>query len=382
MKRMDEWINELYPDELAKVKPEPTDEEAILKMTLEKLEIAPETEEVREQSRKRRKNLWVKMTAVGAAACVAVLLAVNTAFPAFAENLPGVGVLFRIINQHNSEDFYNAENLSSVQARMAPVTDAVSYTREGDLKFTVKEAFYDGLTLYCAAELQTELDPNAGQTDWEYQIYINGKKLDFNYANFWRNWVKSGENTYVNDSMSTKIPAEFRPEQPGDLRVKVEAAFWDMSHTEEKVDGDAKVISQMLGEAVTEFTARYDPSSTVEIAGEAEQNGVKFISLVSTPASTSICVDVPREMAGYYGDRTASVGLYLENGKKVELNSGETRDSDTSPLYVRETNSGEGIPEGETKVIARVDSFDAAGQKEVLAEFVIDLEQKTVMPRE
>lgn len=391
MKRIDEWVNEAYPDELVWVKPEPVNEGDIRAKTLEKLGIAAEAAKAPRPLRKRRKGLRAVLAGAGAAAaCIAALLTVNAAAPAFAEGLPGVGELFRAINHHNSGDFYNAENLSDIEERMVPVTDAVSTTQEGDMKFSVKEAFYDGMSLYCAAELETELDPNAENTDWQYEIYIDGKKLDFDYRNFGRKWIKTEENTYASDAMSTKIPAEFRPEVPGDVRVKVEAVFWDMSRREPYTDLDGekanKILSEKLGAATAEFTAKYDPSRTVEVTGDAEQNGVKFVSLVSTPASTSVTVDVPREMAGYYGDKSSSVGLYLENGGKVELNAGETRGSARSPLYWQETQSGEGIPEGETRVIVKVEVFDSATpfswKGETVAEFIVDLEEKTITPKE
>lgn len=402
MKRIDELVNEAYPKELTKVKPMAMDEEAVRSKTFAKLGLSNDPAGGEEPDRgtietsgavtvKKRRGLRATLASVGAmAACIVALLTINAAFPAFAESIPGLGGLFRAINEHNRPYTFNGENVSRVEERMAPVSEVKTATGEGGLSFAVQEAYYDGKYLYCAAQIETALDPNAEKTEWEYQIYINGVKLDFDYRPFGREWVKTGENTYANDEMSTQIPEEFRPETPGDIQVKYEVTFYDHSHTLPPDDPNepdvVEIVPEVLASATAEFTAKYDPGETIEFESTAEQNGVKLLSFSTSPSSTEVVMDVPHEVSGYVEGTYANIVLFCMDGKQINLNSGSGADSDLTPGQSSKMgNSGEGVPRGEKKVVAMLmyaKDKEWMGEGEVAAEFTIDLEEKTAAPSE
>ncbi len=344
---------------------------------------------------KRAGILWLRRAGSLAAAfvaAVALLFAVNAAFPAFAEELPLVGGLFRYLNQDAKETDFNAPNLSMIAEHMAPVEDAETATLEGGMRFTVKEAYYDGMTLYCAAELVTALDPNKENTDWNYQISINGVPLDFDYTTHLRDCVKTGENTNVNDAMSTKIPTEFQPKTPGDIRVRIEAEFYRYGEEKTVYDTHSQPITELtpasLGKAAVEFTAKYDPVNAVKITTPAEQNGIKLLSFSSALASTSVTIEYPEEMRVYGDDgtNTADVGvaLYLEDGTKVTPQMGEGRNG-SAPNTLSYTQVCEGVPYGTKELTVKVhqQNFQKVfGRNTLVAEFLVDLEAGTVTPKD
>ncbi|MCH5353717.1 MAG: hypothetical protein J1E06_09655 [Acutalibacter sp.] len=285
------------------------------------------------------------------------------------------GRLFGLITQNDSSDFYNAKNRAVIAERMEPVADEVTATQAGNLKFSVKEAYYDGMTLYCAGEIETDLDPNAKQTAWNYDIFINGVPLDFDYSLHARKWVKTEDGKYVNDSISTKIPPEFRPAGTGDIQVKYVATHYSYGSEGETVTHGT------LEAASSEFTVALQ-DETISITETVVQNNVKFRYLLSSPATTEVCIDVPRELAGYYGDLYSGISLFTEKGQSVSLNSGSENYSDEDPEYYRKLiYSGEAIPQGVTKLIAQVNTSNWEGHTEtVTARFEIDLAEKTVTP--
>ncbi len=284
----------------------------------------------------------------------------------------GLGRLFSLITQNDGSDAYNGDNLELIAERMEPVTGEITSTQKGNLKFSVKEAYYDGMTLYCASEIETDIDPNAEETDWNFDIYINGVKLDFDYTLNARRWVKSEDGKYISDSMSTKIPDEFRPKGTGDIRVKYVATHY--SYGGENGNGDLEAAS-------SEFTVACRDDA-VNIAETVMQNDVKFRYLRSSTATTEVCMDVPVELSENNPDISCGISLSTEDGKYISLNTGIEDYSDEEPeKYSQLIYSGEAVPEGVTTLIAQLNAYDTSDNSNtVAAKFRIDLVEKSVVP--
>lgn len=326
----------------------------------------------RVQERRDRKRKPGKRALILA---VSAVLAVTLAIGAGASG--AFGRLFDLVTRNDNPDDYNGGNLSLIAERMEPVKNEVAKTQMGNLTLSIKEAYYDGMTLYCIGEIETDLDPNAKQTDWDFEISVNGVPLDFDYSLNFREWVKTEEGTYLNDSLSTKIPEEFRPATEEPIQVKYTATHYSYGSEEDSAG------SGILEKASSEFAVScFD--ETIRIATPAEQNGVKFLSFLSSPATTEISMDVPRELAGYDPNFLSAIALTTEDGKYISLNVGSTKYSRENPETCwKLTYSGEAVPQDVTKLIALLQTSDTQKQTNTTtASFLIDLEEKTVAPLE
>lgn len=321
--------------------------------------------EQEKENRKRKTGRHVLILAVSAA--LVAILAIG------AGASGSLGRLFQLITKNDHSNDYNFDNLSVITQHMTPVENQITKTLAGDMKFSIREAYYDGMTIYCVGEIETKNDPNARQTDWNYDISVNGIPLDFNYSLRSRAWIKTEEGTYINDSLSTKVPAEFRPSDLKDIRVKYTA-----THYSYKEEGDSLGAGD-LGKASAEFTVSCTDDA-VSISAPAEQKGIKFLYLCTSPATTEISMEVPKKLAGFDPDLLSSIALTTEDGKPITLNTGESRESREDPNNCDQlTYSGEAIPQGVTKLIATLWTSDTSnGSSTATASFQIDLEKKTV----
>ncbi len=323
-------------------------------------------EEMEDTMKINRKKVRKRALALAAAAILILSLTIGVgATGAF-------GRLFSFITQKDKPGDYNADNLDLIAEHMEPVTDEVTATQKGGLKFSVREAYYDGMTLYSVGEIETETDPNADYTSWDFDVFINGVKIDFDFSLISREWVKTEDGKYISDAISTKIPGEYRPEGAGDIRVKYVATHYSYG---------GEYGSTELGIASSEFTVAFNDEK-VSISETVMQNDIKFRYYSSSLATTEICMDVPRELAGYDSGIFSDIGLLTEDGRCITLNTGITTYSDEDPdHYWRLTYSGEAVPEGVTQLIAQIITYDETNQSvTVTAEFCIDLVEKSVSP--
>ncbi len=375
MKHLDELLNEAFAEqELEKVKPQKLDEKAVLNKTLFKLGMAPETdnqyapnpdfesfspdERISPKPARSKGRGW--RAAAGAAACLVCAFILFTLAPSVADAIPGLGRLFHAANQGMGE-VYNQQNLEWVQAHMQNVTDCVSTTKEGDLNFSVKAAYYHVKYLYCVAQIQTALDPNDPDAHWGYQMKIDGHDVDFDYTSSCKKWVETGENTYVNDGISFAVPTEYRPEEPRDIQVEYQALFYNLIDA-----GQEDLERGVLGQATAAFTAPYDPDGIVEVTTGAEENGVRLLSFTASPAGTELVLDVPGDLW--------SAGVEKKSGGRITMNNGREFDSVFSEERRTLIVSGESVPYGEKAVVV----FAEDSEDRPAAAFEVDLENRTV----
>lgn len=324
----------------------------------------------REQEGKIRKMEPRKRTLV---LTVFAVLAVTLAIGAGASG--SFGRLFDLVTRNDSSDDYNGGNLSLIAERMKPVRNEVAKTQMGNLTLSIREAYYDGMTLYCVGEIETDLDPNAKQTDWNFDISVNGVPLDFDYSLRSRDWIKTEDGTYINDSLSVRVPAELRPQDPNGIRVKYTATHY--SYEKEENNRGTGELEKASAEFMVSCT-----DETVSISAPAEQNGVKFLYLCASPATTEICMDVPKGLAGYDPTILSSIALTTEDGKPITLNSSENCESRENPNSCWQlTYSGEAVPQGVSRLIATLWTSDASNRHSTAtASFQIDLEKESVTP--
>lgn len=395
MKKLDELVRDAFPDELTRLSPAPVDEKAVRQKAFVKLGLNPEEktggkpvqnvvdfEQKKQAVHGRRKGFRAAAITVSSlAACLVLMLSVNAAFPAFAESLPGIGGVFRYLNG-KSMTYYNPGNQSRIEEHAGPITDSMASAGEEGFSFTVKEAYYDGKFIYAAAEIHTDFDPNDDSIYWEYQVSVNGVQIDMWNPIGGRDWIQTGENIYVSDQMSIYIPEEYRP-QPGDIEVAYTACARDLSEVDEET---REIHPKVVEETTVQFTAKYDAGEVIEVAGPAEQNGISLLSLATSPSSTEIVVEASSDIAGTPSSQL-EVELNRPNGEVVTMYG--SNHNDGSPGMVRITEFGDGLLKNDKQVIVSAKLFPGtiarngeAGMGDIIAEFTVDLERKTITPSE
>ncbi len=158
MKKIDELVNKACLDELARIEPEPVDEQAVRDRVFAKLGLDPLEKPVKapRHFRKKRRGLRYTLAGVGtAAACFLALLTVNAANPAFAEELPLVGRLFR---QYNYQSKTAVGTYVGTYGKVEQINSQAEGENAGELALTAKEAYSDGEYLHIAFTMEAPSD--------------------------------------------------------------------------------------------------------------------------------------------------------------------------------------------------------------------------------
>ncbi len=310
------------------------------------------------------------------AAAIAALFILNIMNPAYAEELPLVGGLFRAIN--GTTDMAKSINVERVEEHISPLAEEA--TGESELfKMSVSDVYFDGVFLHAVARLETEenldeiTNPDGMAVDtFQYimGVYIGGSETEayiMSNANSVSRFVKAEdigreaeENTYYKD-ISFGIPLDARTYD--DTVFKLAFDFQAIYETDKVYELSRH---ESIEKVEVEFTAEYDPSEAIIITGPVESNGITLTSFYSSPSVTEV--------------------VYEQNvDPPADLNMGELRDGDGNRLQFLQDNPNE---KQVVTVFQALDKEDrtaefflpkyANGEMSKLASFIIDLENKTI----
>lgn len=246
-------------------------------------------DEANEPLKKRCSNIiWLKKAGALAASFVfaaAILLSINAAFPAFAENLPLIGEIFRQLNSIGS----NAPSYDGV-------VQAVGESAENNqFKVTVTEAYCDGEYVFFALRLQpkdtkllkmetlyTEEDTGNGVPGWS--VSINGESHGCTLPVFAR------KGAYFE---SNPIRIAFSTEQ--DDPIQVEAVIGNLfGRTQEAVDANLDGQAISLEPVCLSFDLPVNTGyNRQEAVQNAETGGLKLQSWSSSPSKLSVTLAYP-----------------------------------------------------------------------------------------
>ncbi len=368
---------------------------ALLRDTVERMK----AEENRLCEKKPTGMKKLRFGVIGAAAAFLLLFGINTAFPAFAESIPGLGSIFSLLNGHDEV----GSQIGTYEALIEKVEVTAEAAVDSGYGLTVSEAFCDGKYLYTAllftcpeeAEQYEKLSLAhvgsrvTGETEQEFTVQINGKEAKVLSSQVDGQSIVNGQ---CGMALVTALPEEAASGE--DLAVSLQVgALYGLYPGYQYENGPEDE------EIKTGFTAEF--SVGVETGANrdqelfAEDNGVKLYRVASTPGYVLVEAELPfwgRESDTLLSDNRAAIGqvyLYDAAGNRLQR-SAVLSDYDfvneEEQSTVRGTWVFDGPPAENRALTLRVLEYDLERaplderreeKPGLFAEFAIDLEQGT-----
>lgn len=337
-----------------------------------------------ENFRPKKENvLWLHRlakTAGGVAAALAVITAalfsINAFFPAFAEELPLIGHLFRM---------YNREHKVSVGTYVGTYSgvsqiDSEALGTNGELLLTAKEAYSDGRYVHLSFTLETPEEYRSAYS-WictEMEVTVNGVSTETNGFALW----PAGDRF----SGTTAVKLEDSVDNGETLEVKY--AIGEITG----ITGDGIGQEDIPGTFSGNLSVIADTANNRMVSGFTGGGEIWVESVETTPSYTKISCTIP--FWGMAGGLTAYPRLFTDDGTPIRRTVTESvlpeeSSVDREAETIDATFFFDGLPKGTKTVILRfleadVDEnmvFVCSGEERkagVLGEVTIDLTSKKV----
>ena len=321
--------------------------------------------------KRRHKGLWV--TATAACLCCGMLFGVNAAFPAFAESLPGVGQFFEAVNGAFASNSGKDLPVGTYLETYSKAEDVNVAATSGEYSLEVQQAFCDGHILTLSLDL-TMPAQDAEPYSWVVVPYAGIQNENPNRA-----IVTINGTDYAPDSDSALF-AQGNGHFAGSMAFQLKEPLENgqevsVSISFPELDGRLAVNQGENGEIeflplatnlATSFTIPVNAEQNFAFACNAEDNGVTVTNVEVTPLHTTI----------------TALGIDMDNANNDPVLYTMDRQELTLTLHSPEMQNGvftfDSAPQGTGKMVFRV--YKTSWQEEVLAEFTIDLANKTVTP--
>lgn len=384
MKRIDELINEICPDELERLSPERVEREVVLGRALEKLGLPgrkpesslPELDSEKlvhlEPAPKRRWG-W----ALGAlAACLALCLTLGALFPGWVGSLPLWGP---------SSQGDPGSGARQMAEYFTPVTDENLIAQEGtEFSISVKSAYCDGVFLACQVELHTQEDPNSPDFSWSCSAAVwqeAAGETEDGYV-FWyalslpktKEWELVSPGIYQSCWVFCEGAAE--PLEQGPVRAMFIA---------DRYGSRSEDVVQEMGKVTSEFSPPYAGEFRQTISGPAKDGPVEFVSLTVSPVGSLLALDVPASEIGPEADDPGFLSVELEGGSVWTSHDTWIGGGEDGSQMTRWFHAGTAIPQESKSLkvsVLRAEEETAestAMPLEAVAEFLVDLDAGEVL---
>lgn len=337
--------------------------------------------------KRRHRGLWV--TATAACLCCGMLFGVNAAFPAFAESLPGVGKFFEAVNgafsTNSGKDLPMGTYLETY-----PVVEDVNVTATaGDYTLEVQQAFCDGEILTFSLDLSMPSE-DAELYSWVVTPYAGTQNENPNRAVVTINGIDytpdgesalfaQGDGHFVG-SMAFHLKEPIESGQDASVSISFPELAGRLA-VDQGENGETEFL-YLSTNLSTSFTVPVNTEENFAFSCSAEDNDFQVINVEASPMKTAISVSMPQ--TGYI-DGQGGEGipvLYTSNGDELSFASTESMEQggydpfsgnsqDTILLF-------DGAPQGTDQLVLRF--YQDYSEEKVLAEFTIDLANKTVTP--
>lgn len=337
-----------------------------------------------EGSRPKKKHVGLRRFGFSAGAVAAVmilLMGTNIAFPAFAENLPFIGGVFKTFNRgavsDNLRETQNSLNNYAMPAGENTVRVPAGGIGQKPVTVSVDQVYYDGVFVYAGLVMEVEgcSDTVYGthQSDY-YNVYLDGepqmrwdeKTRDYVTADGFTEtcvsgwWQKVESGKYISQH-GFRVPEKYQELD----RLNVTLCYQGID------DGAAGLTCHANNTPFQlSFTVEKNDAVVQKIQEPMEINGITFISAEAGPGGSAFTF----EMSGQY-DNPAHVISFDDGrslgaasaGKKAELEDGSER----------QTWFMGGIQPEETRKVV-LGLMDKNGSQEWVAVFVLDFRAGTV----
>ncbi len=334
----------------------------------------------------RHKGLWVTATTV--CLCCGLMFGVNAAFPAFAESLPGVGKFFQAMNGTFSTN--SGKDLPvGTYLETYPVVEDVNVTATaGEYTLEVQQAFCDGEILTFSLDLSMPAE-NAEPYSWVVTPYAGDQNENPNKA-----VVTINGTNYTPDGESALFAqgdGHFVGSMAFHLNETVESGQdVSVSISFPELDGRLAINQGENGEIeflplstnlTTSFTVPVNTEENFAFSCSVEDNGFQVTNVEATPMKTSISVSMPQ--MGYIDGQGGEgiPALYTSNGDELSFASTESMEQGYDPFSGNSQDAillFDGAPQGTDQLVLRF--YQDYSEEKVLAEFTIDLANRTVTP--
>ncbi len=341
--------------------------------------------------RRRHKALWV--TATAACLCCGLMFGINAAFPAFAENLPGIGRFF----QSNSGPFSSTGK--SPVGKFLDTYDQVQTVNvsasSGQYTLDVLDAFCDGEMVSFSMDLgipqegsenYSWLAINGGydEPDKNPSVTVNGKRIFLDSYNSGVLYAQG--NGHFVGSATFHLPQSQKHGEKLSIELSIPTAWARVASAKGGI-GETEFLPYEPGLHAT-FNVTVDASLNKSFSCQAEDgSGTVIHAVESTPFRTGITLTFP-----YFGfrDGTGAVGdpvLLTLDGQEIDFSLNESSSwdgpGDYDPFFTQKeaqdcTLYFAGVPAGTQQFVFRI--YEDKRKGTVLSEFTIDLESKTVTP--
>ncbi|MGI6255540.1 MAG: DUF4179 domain-containing protein [Acutalibacter sp.] len=332
------------------------------------------------------KGLWVTATTV--CLCCGLMFGVNAAFPAFAESLPGVGRFFEAVNGSFATNSGKDLPVGTYLETYPVVEDVNTTTTSGEYTLEVQQAFCDGELLTFSLDLSMPAQ-DAEPYSWIVTPYAGTQKENPNRA-----VVTINGTDYTPDGESALFAqgdGHFVGSMAFHLNDPVESGQdVSVSISFPELDGRLAVNQGENGEIeflplstnlTTSFTVPVNTEENFAFSCSAEDNGFQVTNVEASPMKTAVSVSMPQ--LGYI-DGQGSEGipvLYTSNGDELSFASTESMEQGYDPFSGNSQDATllfDGAPQGTNQLVLRF--YQDYSEEKVLAEFSIDLANKTVTP--
>lgn len=347
----------------------------------------------------RLRAVCASLSAVAAA--VLLLLGLNAVNPAFAEEIPLIGNIFRQINTGGHDaDTVDTERLAQHAAEPGTESSHTLTAQNDAYAVTVESVYYDGKFLHSALKLTADIDIRESGYRFSAAILLNGELVftpagnDSEYTQAlptpYIQWISTGNGSYVGDLMFP-VPEKYQTGKP--LQVAYNFTLQDMTGYSEKLvqageenslkDSEQPKPTELgqNGTSTVRFEAVPDSAEAIHLPITCESQGAVISDFYTSPAGTEIAVRVPNE-----SDYGAYAKLYTEDGKEIhQLSPESTRImADSKAGFIDALFAFNGLKKAYTRVVLQVYIHEDDDDQSIyrIAEFTIDTENHSITATE
>lgn len=342
-----------------------------------------------------RKKAWIVSFSAVCAALV-LFFGVGFAFPAFAENLPIIGAIFRQFSESNRLSQNEKDMAAYLQEHAAPseggsnaglspstVTVFPAGNHEKLLTVSVQDTYYDGNYVFVGFEMEAETDEPILYESTE-NVTINGEtQLTFTSEGETRedgfelfheydataHWRKSGAGRYI-AQRAFRVPEKFRNEQ----QLSVAIVRGPVSYSVEKGTPDFPQQEDIFLNT-SNYTLSFDvkkqtaTQKVIDCAG-AEADNIRLESVITSPVCTEITVAYP-------SGTSPSVFIQFEDGRSIGYLS-NMEHTENNGVTERRTLFAAGLRENEERKLV-VGAYGKSAEVFDPAVFLVDLQDRTAV---
>ncbi len=341
-------------------------------------ELPDEVPTARETKSPRRGLRRLAYGVSGLAAAFLLLFGANTVNPAFAEGLPVVGRFFQAVNDGFRETLPRGKTIQGTNVLDYGAQDINVTAESAGSRAAVEKAFSDGRSLVFSLKMDIPSEIAEKINSFypaERTLTVNGAEAEpLDGIGFF----PAADGSYTG-AVLCDLPQAVEDGAPLNVSLRM-SGFTGGDKT--KKDDDPGSDIAIDGAFALDFSMTADASCNREFSCDAADGDVKLLGVKTTPVRTCLTVAQPY----WGGDSNGPYGkpaLYLEDGSRLKYNAQYSGSHGYDPFSEEAQTADQyfdGVPKGTKAVVFRFYKTENDMDRQVLAEFTVDLEKGTAAP--